>query len=416
MVRVEDAATDEALNHGRPLEGVRVLALEQMQALPFATQLLARLGAEVVKVESPDGGDSGRLSLPAMTDPDGRMVGATFLRNNLNKRSISINLKDPRGRQLVLDLAGRFDIFAENFKGGALARLGLAYDDVRAVNERIIYVSVSGFGNDDSSPYHAWPAYAPVVEAMSGLYETKRRNDEAPRVAPGGSLGDMGTSMFATVGILAALYQRDRTGLGQQIDVAMLDSTVAMTDIITNYWSLGMPGGADPPIIMHGFQASDGWFILQVGRVQQFAVPGPRRSAIPSGSPIRRWRTGRDGTTRSRPSSGRPSRSGPPTRPSSRAADSSGPPVWPPVRVSATKKSCTIPICCRRDMLVEMARPDGVAQPVVFPNNPIRMSGVPEGPARRVPWFAEHTDEVLRADLSLDDDLLDELHQQGVIV
>ena len=207
-----------------------------------------------------------------MTDPDGRMVGATFLRNNLNKRSISINLKDPRGRQLVLDLAGRFDIFAENFKGGALARLGLAYDDVRAVNERIIYVSVSGFGNDDTSPYHSWPAYAPVVEAMSGLYETKRRNDEAPRVAPGGSLGDMGTSMFATVGILATLYQRDRTGLGQQIDVAMLDSTVAMTDIITNYWSLGMPGGADPPIIMHGFLASDGWFILQVGRVQQFAA------------------------------------------------------------------------------------------------------------------------------------------------
>ena len=215
MVRVEEAATDEALNHGRPLEGVRVLALEQMQALPFATQLLARLGAEVVKVEAPDGGDSGRPRHARRCPiPTGRMVGATFLRNNLNKRSISINLKDPRGRQLVLDLAGRFDVFAENFKGGALARLGLAYDDVRAVNERIIYVSVSGFGSDDASPYHHWPAYAPVVEAMSGLYETKRRDGEAPRVAPGGSLGDMGTSMFATVGILAALYQRDRTRVG----------------------------------------------------------------------------------------------------------------------------------------------------------------------------------------------------------
>jgi formyl-CoA transferase len=414
-VRVEEAATEEELHRGRPLEGVRVLALEQMQALPFATQLLARLGAEVVKVESPDGGDSGRLSLPAMTDPAGRMVGATFLRNNLNKRSISVNLKDPRGRRLVLDLARRFDVFAENFKGGALARLGLDYDAVRAENERIIYVSVSGFGNDDTSPYHAWPAYAPVVEAMSGLYETKRREGEAPRVAPGGSLGDMGTSMFATVGILAALYQRDRTGLGQQIDVAMLDSTVAMTDIITNYWSLGLPGGADPPIIMHGFQACDGWFILQVGRVPQFAA-----LARLIGHP--EWIT------------------------DPRLADRQGwydcieSDIRPAVETWAADKtkveSClqlgeaglaagpcfrddevvVDPHLVARDMLMEMARPDGVAQPVVFPNNPIRMSGAPDGPTRRVPWFAEHTDEILGAELALDEATLADLRRTGVIV
>ena len=415
MVQVEETATDAALNHGRPLEGVRVLALEQMQALPFATQLLARLGAEVVKVESPDGGDSGRLSLPAMNDPDGRMVGATFLRNNLNKRSISINLKDPRGRQLVLDLARRFDIFAENFKGGTLARLGLDYDAVRAVNERIIYASVSGFGNDDSSPYHSWPAYAPVVEAMSGLYETKRRNNEAPRVAPGGSLGDMGTSMFATVGILAALYQRDRTGLGQQIDVAMLDSTVAMTDIITNYWSLGMPGGADPPIIMHGFLASDGWFILQVGRVQQFAalarvIGHPEWITDPTLADRQGWYDSIDAVIRPAIEKWAADK----TRlEACRQLGDAGLAAGPCLRDEEVVHD---PHLLARDMLVEMARPDGVAQPVVFPNNPIRMSGSPEGVARRVPWFAEHTDEVLRADLFLDDDELNELHEQGVIV
>jgi crotonobetainyl-CoA:carnitine CoA-transferase CaiB-like acyl-CoA transferase len=414
-VQVEETATDEALNRGRPLEGVRVLALEQMQALPFATQLLARLGAEVVKVESPDGGDSGRLSLPAMTDPEGRMVGATFLRNNLNKRSISINLKDPRGRQLVLDLATRFDVFAENFKGGALTRLGLGYDAIRAVNERVIYVSVSGFGNDDSSPYHAWPAYAPVVEAMSGLYETKRKSGEAPRVAPGGSLGDMGTSMFATVGILAALYQRDRTGTGQQIDVAMLDSTVAMTDIITNYWSLGMPGGADPPIIMHGFQASDGWFILQVGRVQQFAalarvVGHPEWITDPSLANRQGWYDAIDSVIRPAVETWAADKT---KLESCRELGDAGLAAGPCFR---DDEVVVDPHLRSRDMLVEMDRPDGVAQPVVFPNNPIRMSGVPDGPARRVPWFAEHTDEVLRTDLGLDEARLAELHEEGVIV
>jgi crotonobetainyl-CoA:carnitine CoA-transferase CaiB-like acyl-CoA transferase len=414
-VRVEEAVTDEALNDGRPLEGVRVLALEQMQALPFATQLLARLGAEVVKVESPDGGDSGRLSLPAMTDPQGRMVGATFLRNNLNKRSISINLKDPRGRQLVLDLATRFDVFAENFKGGALTRLGLGYDAVRAENERVIYVSVSGFGNDDSSPYHAWPAYAPVVEAMSGLYETKRKNGEAPRVAPGGSLGDMGTSMFATVGILAALYQRDRTGIGQQIDVAMLDSTVAMTDIITNYWSLGMPGGADPPIIMHGFKASDGWFILQVGRVQQFVslarvVGHPEWITDPSLADRQGWYDAIETVIRPAVEKWAADKT---KLESCRQLGDAGLAAGPCFR---DDEVVVDPHLVSRDMLVEMDRPDGVDQPVVFPNNPIRMSGMPEGLARRVPWFAEHTDEVLRNHLALDDATLAELHEEGVIV
>src|SRR5487761_256098 len=103
---------------GLPLDGVRILALEQMQALPYATQLLGRLGADVVKVEAPQTGDSGRGSLPAMTDPAGRQVGATFLRNNLGKRSICVNLKDPRGRDLVLRLAPRFDVVAENSKAG----------------------------------------------------------------------------------------------------------------------------------------------------------------------------------------------------------------------------------------------------------------------------------------------------------
>ncbi len=146
--------------------GVRILALEQMQALPYATQLLARLGADVVKVEPPSG-DLGRGSTPAMADPDGRQVGATFLRNNLNKRSISIDLRDPRGRQLVLDMAPQFDVIAENSKAGSLARLGLAYEDIAAVHPACIYVSISGFGNTDAHP----------VRELAGV-RSDRRGDE----------------------------------------------------------------------------------------------------------------------------------------------------------------------------------------------------------------------------------------------
>src|SRR5690606_34538230 len=123
---------------------------------------------------------------------EGRLVGATFLRNNLNKRSVAIDLKTDAGRQLVLDLAPRFDVIAENSKAGAMARLGLGYADIAAVHPRAIYLSVSGFGNVGRSPYDTWPAFAPIVEAMSGIYELKRRGDDPPLVAPVGALGDIG--------------------------------------------------------------------------------------------------------------------------------------------------------------------------------------------------------------------------------
>src|SRR5690606_590925 len=174
---------DEVAHEGvaRPLDGVRVLALEQMQALPFATQLLARLGAEVIKVENPAGGDMGRSSLPAMPGPDGRPMGATFLRNNLAKRSVAIGFKHPRGRELVLELAGHVDVVAENFRSGTLDRLGLGWEDVAARHPSVVYLSVSGFGADPS-PYDGWPAFASTVEAMSGIYEWSRRGDDPPVV------------------------------------------------------------------------------------------------------------------------------------------------------------------------------------------------------------------------------------------
>src|SRR6266436_3172484 len=162
-MRLGDVANEGAQHYGKPLDGVRVLAAEQMQALPFATQMLARLGAEVVKVEHPVHGESGRGSTPAMLDPHGRAVGATYLRNNLGKRSLGIDLKTAEGRDLFLALAANFDVVAENFKAGTMDRMGLGYDAISARYPRVVYVSISGFGNAAETPYRDWPAYASIV-------------------------------------------------------------------------------------------------------------------------------------------------------------------------------------------------------------------------------------------------------------
>jgi crotonobetainyl-CoA:carnitine CoA-transferase CaiB-like acyl-CoA transferase len=124
-----------------------------------------------------------------MEDPAGRTVGATFLRNNLSKKSVGLDLKSPAGKQLFLDLVPQFDVVAENFKAGTMDRLGLGYEDVRAVHPGVIYVSVSGFGNRDDSPYREWPAYASIVEAMSGIYAWAQRPGEASTYWPPSATG-----------------------------------------------------------------------------------------------------------------------------------------------------------------------------------------------------------------------------------
>ena len=152
-----------------------------MQALPYATQLLAHLGADVVKVEAPGRGDTGRSSNPFVEDEQGRKVGATFLRNNLSKKSVAIDLKSERGQALFKQLVPRFDVVAENFRAGSMESLGLGYEALAAIHPPLVYVSLSGFGNLVPSPYAHWPAYAPIAEAMGGLYEPSRKEGSRRR-------------------------------------------------------------------------------------------------------------------------------------------------------------------------------------------------------------------------------------------
>jgi formyl-CoA transferase len=418
-VKLGDIVNAEAAHWGKPLDGVRVLALEQMQALPYATQLLGRLGADVVKVEAPGTGDLGRSAQPAMTDPEGRGVGATFMRNNLSKRSVVIDLKQPAGRDLVLRLAPRFDVVAENFRAGAAERLGLAYDDIAAVHDRVVYLSISGFGRPvqagaATSPYDGWPALASIVEAMSGAYEFKRTEGQPPIGAPMGGLGDIVTALFAVIGTLAALRQRDRTGQAQRVDVAMLDAMVAVLDVVPNFWSMGAPMGTPWPGILHGFSARDGWFMLQVLRAHQWpdlarAIGRPEwvddpRFATPQG-----WLEHLESDIRPAIESWAATRT---KLEASTALNAAGLVAGP---VATDTEVVADPHLAVRHMLVEHPRSDGGPQPVLIPGLPVKFADVAEGPESRVPWVGEHTDAVLGSELGLGAADLAALRSGGVI-
>ena len=413
-MRLGDVVPGEGPDNGKPLDGIRVLAAEQMQALPYATQLLGRLGAEVVKVEHPVHGESGRGATPAMEDPLGRTVGATFLRNNLSKKSVGLDLKAPAGKQLFLDLVPQFDVVAENFKAGTMDRLGLGYEDVRAVHPGVIYVSVSGFGNRDDSPYREWPAYASIVEAMSGIYAWAQRPGEPPRPNPVGALGDISSALFGVIGILAALRHRDRTGVGQYVDIAMLDAVVAMTDVVSNLWSLGQHPDAPLPMILDAFATKDGYLNMQVVREHQFAalvtlIGRPEWVDDPRFAERLGWAEYLESDI----------------RPAIEAwlADKT--------RLEATHLLSDVGIAAgpvhtspeiiadehvaKRHMIVEMERTDGVADPVLIPGNPVKLSAVAQGPETRIPWVGEHTTEVLQAELGLSGVELDQLRADGVI-
>jgi formyl-CoA transferase len=414
-MRIGEIRHPERASWGKPLEGVRVLAVEQMQALPYATQLMAHLGADVVKIEPPGRGDSGRASLPAITDEDGRRVGATYLRNNLSKRSLALDLQQEAGRALFARLVPHFDVVAENFKAGAMERLGLGYEAIAELAPRVVYASVSGFGHE-GSPYADWPAYAPVAEAMAGLYEPNRRGDGPPPVVVAGALGDIASALFAVIGILAALRQRERTGLGQHVDVALYDAMVAVSDMPPFLWSMGLPpefAAAGRIAICSAFRAKDGWFVVAVFREHQFERLA-RAVGRPEWCEDERFAT-REGWAAQIEAEIRPAIE-------AWARDKS--------RLEACEELCALgiaagpshrpedlladPHVAARSMLIEVPRPDA-ERPMQVVGNPVKLSRVAEGPVSPCPRLGEHGAEVLRSVLGLGEDEIAALHTQGVI-
>lgn len=263
-----------------PLDGIRVLELSRVLAGPWASQILADLGAEVIKIERPGSGDDTRTwGPPYATDSCGQPTNdsAYFLSANRGKKSVVIDLADPRGRKAVRDLARTSDVLIENFKVGRLAKYGLDYGTLAPVNPRLVYCSITGFGQ--TGPYRHRAGYDFLVQGLGGLMSITGEPDSAPGGGPikvGVAVADIFTGLYAAIGILAALRHREQTGRGDHIDVALLDVQVAvLANQALNYLMTGASparlGNAHPNIVPYQtFATSDGHFILAVGNDGQF--------------------------------------------------------------------------------------------------------------------------------------------------
>ncbi|MEP7085153.1 MAG: CaiB/BaiF CoA-transferase family protein, partial [Betaproteobacteria bacterium] len=231
-----------------PLSHITVLDLSRILAGPWCSQLLADLGATVIKIEHPERGDDTRgWGPPFLHDTAGNETGeaAYYLGVNRNKRSVALDFTQPDGQAILLALAAQADVFLENYKVGGLKKYGLDYESVRRVNPQIIYCSVTGFGQ--SGPYANIAGYDFMIQGMGGLMSITGERDDLPGGGPqkvGVAVSDIMTGLYATIGIQAALTHRERTGIGQQVDMALLDTQVAMiANLNMNYLISGkVPG------------------------------------------------------------------------------------------------------------------------------------------------------------------------------
>ncbi len=262
----------------RPLEGIKVLDLSRVLAGPWCTQLLADLGAEVVKIERPGSGDDTRHWGPPWHGEGEERVAAYFLSANRGKKSAAIDFSQPEGARLVRELALGADIVVENFKVAGLAKFGLDAGSLRGANPRLIYASITGFGQD--GPYADRAGYDYIIQGMGGLMSITGLPDGEPGGGPmrvGVAVVDLFTGLYTCVAILAALFRREKTGEGARIDMALFDTQLAM---LANQASNALISGNDPPrqgnthpniVPYQPFDAADQPIIIAVGNDRQFA-------------------------------------------------------------------------------------------------------------------------------------------------
>ncbi|HTH74049.1 MAG TPA: CaiB/BaiF CoA-transferase family protein [Trinickia sp.] len=403
------------------LSHIRVLDLTRVLAGPWCAQTLADLGADVIKVERPGVGDDTRhWGPPYLKTPDGADTreAAYYLCANRNKRSVTVDIATPEGQAIVRELARTSDVVLENYKVGQLKKYGLDYESLKAVKPDIVYCSVTGFGQ--TGPLADRAGYDFIVQGMGGFMSITGERDALPGGGPqkaGVAIADLMTGMYATVGVLAALAHRDRTGEGQAIDMALLDVQVAMlANVGSNYLASGKApqrwGNAHQNIVPYqAFQTSDGWIIVAVGNDGQF-----RKFAEVGGRPELaddiRFSTNPERVrhrdilvpivadmvkTRGK-------------REWIEALEAAGVPCGPINDVGEVFADEQV---CARGMRVEVPHPSGATAPLV--RNPIRMSATPPEVRSAPPTLGEHTEAVLRDVLGYDEAAIAALRGKSVI-
>jgi formyl-CoA transferase len=403
------------------LEGIRVLDLSRVLAGPWCGQNLADLGADVIKVERPGAGDDTRgWGPPFLKDRDGADTtdAAYYLAANRGKRSIEVDLATETGREIVRSIARVSDVVLENYKVGALAKYGLDYPSLSAINPRLVYCSVTGFGQ--TGPWSHRAGYDFIIQGLGGLMSVTGEADERPGGGPqkvGVAVADLMTGMYATQAVLAALFHRERTGEGQHLDLALLDVQVAMTaNMSSNYLHSGVPpkrwGNAHPNLVPYQtFRASDGWIIVAVGNDGQF-----RRFVELGGRPEladdARFARVQD-RIRNRELLVPELERMVATRTQQQWIDgmeAAGVPCGP---INDLRQVFENPQVRARGMRIEIERED--AGPVALVANPVKASRTP--PAYRLPppKLGEHTDAVLRGVLGWDAERIATARAAGAI-
>jgi crotonobetainyl-CoA:carnitine CoA-transferase CaiB-like acyl-CoA transferase len=404
---------------GGALSGLVVLDMSRILAGPTCTQILGDLGAEILKIERPGAGDDTRKwGPPYVTGPDGEPTteSAYYLSSNRNKRSVALDFTLPEGREVLLQLLAGCDILVENFKTGSLARYGLDYDTLRTLFPRLIYCSVTGFGQ--TGPYANRAGYDYLAQAMGGIMSVTGP-PEGPPMKVGVGIADVTTGLYATIGILSALRHRDATGIGQQVDVCLLDTQVSwLVNEATNYLLSGTPpvrrGNEHPNIVPYRvFETADGHIVLAVGNDGQFRAlcaladrpdlaDDPRFATNPARVHNRalvndtmaealRSRTSTDWLT---------------------ALEGLGVPAGP---VNTLDEVFADPQVLARGMKVTMPYAHAASGSVDLVGSPLKLGETPVTYRHAPPRIGEHSAEVLRERLGLDDATLDRLIAAGVI-
>jgi crotonobetainyl-CoA:carnitine CoA-transferase CaiB-like acyl-CoA transferase len=403
------------------LSHIRVLDLSRVLAGPWATQILGDLGAEVIKVERPDTGDDTRTwGPPYVKDASGEATAeaAYFMCTNRNKKSVAIDFTQPEGQALLRQLAARADVIVENFKVGGLKQYGLDYASLSELNPRLVYCSITGFGQ--TGPYAARAGYDFLIQGLGGLMSVTGRRDDEPGAGPikaGVALTDVMTGLYASTAILAALAARESTGLGQQIDMSLLDVGVAcLANQSMNYLHTGIAprrmGNAHPNVVPYqDFPTADGDMILAVGNDSQFArlcaaMERPELAADARYASNAARVANRDtliptlrGLTTQRSTDDWIAR-----------LEAASVPCGP---INTLDRVFRDPQVIERGIRIEMEHPLAGALPLVA--SPIRMSGTPVEYRHPPPLLGEHTREVLADILQLDDAALERLSTAHVI-